>query len=187
MQGHDSTCLPCRRGQFQMCVNELINGVSRDGGFAEYATIRTEAAVPFPRDLDPAEAAPFLCAGVTVFNGIRQMKIAHGDLVAIQGLGGLGHLAVQYSRAMGYRTVAISRGEDKRVFAKKLGASEYIDTPERRYRDSASGAWRCRADRDDRAQPRSGDSIDLRVKGTRQAPGAGAGWTDPVRLDSNGA
>ncbi|KAK5187935.1 hypothetical protein LTR16_009143, partial [Cryomyces antarcticus] len=94
---------------------------------AEYCLLRTEAAVRIPSDVDPAEFAPLLCAGVTVFNGIRQMKITAGDTVAIQGLGGLGHLAIQYARKMGFRTVALSSSGDKRDFAMKLGATDYID------------------------------------------------------------
>ncbi|KAK8182097.1 chaperonin 10-like protein [Phyllosticta capitalensis] len=126
--GHDGICKACNRGFFQACDNEEVNGVTRDGGYAEYATLRTEAAVAVPEELDPAEAAPFLCAGVTVFNSIRKMNIVHGDTVAIQGLGGLGHLALQYSRKMGYKTVAISSSDSKKDFAFKLGANAYIDT-----------------------------------------------------------
>lgn len=111
-----------------MCDNEKINGVSFDGGYAEYTTLRSEAVVRVPEDMDPAEAAPLLCAGVTVFNGIRKMRVEPGALVAVQGLGGLGHLAVQYCRAMGYRTVAVSSGDDKREFAGKLGANEFVDS-----------------------------------------------------------
>lgn len=125
--GHDGTCKSCSRGMFQMCDNGLVNGVNRNGGYAEYSTLRSEAAVTIPEDVTAAEFAPLLCAGVTVFNGIRKMGITHGDTVAIQGLGGLGHLAVQYSRRMGYRTVAISSSESKRDFATKLGANDYID------------------------------------------------------------
>ncbi len=126
--GHDGTCRQCQRGQFQVCSNQVINGVTRSGGYAEYSLLRAEAAVRIPRDVDPAETAPQLCAGVTVFNGIRKLHIEQGELVAVQGLGGLGHLAVQFARAMGYRVVAISRGDDKREFAKQLGAFEYIDS-----------------------------------------------------------
>lgn len=126
--GHDGQCRACNRGLYQMCQNEAINGVSRDGGYGEYATLRTEAAVSIPKDADPASVAPLLCAGVTVFNGMRKMGVTAGDIIAIQGLGGLGHLAVQYARKMGYRTVALSRGTDKRDFAMKLGANDYIDT-----------------------------------------------------------
>lgn len=129
--GHDGHCRSCSRGDFQMCANEEINGVSRDGGYGEYAILRAEAAVRLPRDLakeDLAMWSPFLCAGVTVFNGMRRMGVAAGDVVAVQGLGGLGHLAVQFARKMGFRTVALSRGEDKRAFAMDLGAHDYIDT-----------------------------------------------------------
>ncbi|KAF2196907.1 alcohol dehydrogenase [Delitschia confertaspora ATCC 74209] len=125
---HDGVCKACNRGLYQMCEHELVNGVSRNGGYAEYCTLRTEAVVRIPADADPAEYAPLLCAGVTVFNGIRQMQITPGDTVAIQGLGGLGHLALQYSRRMGYRTVAISSSDKKKDFAMQLGATDYIDS-----------------------------------------------------------
>lgn len=125
---HDGLCKACNRGLFQMCGNALFNGVSRDGGYAEYCTLRTEATVRIPPQADPTEYAPLLCAGVTVFNGIRQMNITPGDTIAIQGLGGLGHLAVQYARKMGYRTVALSSSDSKRDFAMELGANDYIDT-----------------------------------------------------------
>jgi len=126
--GHDGTCKACNRGVYQMCDNGVVNGVSRDGGYAEYCTLRTEAAVRIPKEADPAEYAPLLCAGVTVFNGIRKMGIVQGDIVAIQGLGGLGHLAIQYARKMGYRTVAVSQSDSKKDFAFELGATDYIDT-----------------------------------------------------------
>ncbi|KAL1626474.1 hypothetical protein SLS56_006785 [Neofusicoccum ribis] len=125
--GHDGLCKQCNRGMFQMCANEAINGVTRNGGYAEYVTLRTEAAVRIPAGLDPAESAPLLCAGVTVFNAMRNMGVIAGGTVAVQGLGGLGHLAVQYSRKMGYRTVALSRDASKKDFATKLGATDYID------------------------------------------------------------
>ncbi|KAL7778120.1 hypothetical protein CFE70_004796 [Pyrenophora teres f. teres 0-1] len=102
----------------RMCENELINGVSRDGG----------SAVGIPADANPAEYAPLLCAGVTVFNGIRNMHIQQGDIVPIQGLGGLGHLALQYAGKMGYRTVALSSSADKKDFGFQLGATDYMDT-----------------------------------------------------------
>jgi D-arabinose 1-dehydrogenase-like Zn-dependent alcohol dehydrogenase len=129
--GHDGHCRSCSRGDFQLCANKQINGVTRDGGYGEYAVLRAEAAVRLPRDLageDLAQWAPMLCAGVTVFNGMRRMGVAAGDVVAVQGLGGLGHLAVQYARKMGFKTVALSRGEDKRAFAMDLGAHDYINT-----------------------------------------------------------
>ncbi|TAQ88866.1 hypothetical protein B7494_g2800 [Chlorociboria aeruginascens] len=126
--GHDDSCKQCQRGQFQMCQNAAVNGVTRDGGYAEYVLLRVEAVVRVPTDVDPAVYAPILCAGITVFNSIRKLNITAGELVAIQGLGGLGHLAVQYANMMGFRVVALSSGDKKRDFAKRLGAHEYIDT-----------------------------------------------------------
>lgn len=94
---------------------------------AEYCTLRTEAVVSVPKDADPAEVCPLLCAGVTVFNGMRRLKITPGEIVGIQGLGGLGHLAVQYASKMGYRVVALSSSASKEKFAKDLGATDYVD------------------------------------------------------------
>lgn len=122
------TCKACKRGIFQMCENEAINGITRDGGYAEYVYLRTEAVVPIPTDLDPAAIAPLLCAGVTVFNSLRKQGITPGDTVAVIGLGGLGHLALQYTSKMGYRTIAVSSGDAKREFATKLGAHEYVNS-----------------------------------------------------------
>jgi D-arabinose 1-dehydrogenase-like Zn-dependent alcohol dehydrogenase len=121
------TAATCTRGQFQFCDNKTVNGVFRDGGYAEYATLRSESGVRIPESVDAAEAAPLLCAGVTVFNSIRRMNITAGEVVAVQGLGGLGHLAIQYCRKMGFRTVALSRGTSKKKFAMELGATDYID------------------------------------------------------------
>ncbi|RFU27673.1 hypothetical protein B7463_g8669, partial [Scytalidium lignicola] len=129
--GHDNECRQCQRGQFQMCQNAAVNGVTRDGGYAEYVTLRSEAVVRVPTDVDPAAYAPILCAGITVFNSMRKMQISPGEVVAIQGLGGLGHLAVQYANRMGFKVVALSHGDSKRDFAKKLGAHEYINTGEK--------------------------------------------------------
>ncbi|KAK5456136.1 hypothetical protein LTS15_005455 [Exophiala xenobiotica] len=125
--GHDGTCKSCQRGLFQMCEKEQINGVTRDGGYAEYVTLRTEAVVSIPSDVDPAAFCPLLCAGVTVFNSLRNQNVLPGSIVAVQGLGGLGHLALQYTSKMGYKTVAISSSSDKKDFAMQLGAHEYID------------------------------------------------------------
>ncbi|KAI1491307.1 alcohol dehydrogenase [Biscogniauxia mediterranea] len=125
--GHDSACRSCARGQYQMCDNAQVNGVSFDGGYAEYALLREEAVVRVPRESDPAEVAPLLCAGVTVFNAMRKMHVEQGNLVAVQGVGGLGHLAVQYASRMGYRVAAISSGAAKADFARRLGAHTYID------------------------------------------------------------
>lgn len=126
--GQDDTCRSCRRGLMNMCDNTEVNGVSRDGGFAEYVILKANAAVRVPKEIDPAEAAPLLCAGVTTFNAIRKMDIEQGNLVAVQGLGGLGHLAVQFARNMGYQVAALSSGDDKADFAKQLGAHYYINT-----------------------------------------------------------
>ncbi|KAI0444374.1 alcohol dehydrogenase [Xylaria telfairii] len=126
--GHDNTCRSCARGQYQICDNSKVNGLSFDGGYAEYVLLREEAVVRVPKDADAAQVAPLLCAGVTTFNAMRKQHVEQGNLVAVQGLGGLGHLAVQYANKMGYRTVAISSGSSKREFARELGAHEYIDT-----------------------------------------------------------
>ncbi|KAL7948154.1 GroES-like protein [Trichoderma barbatum] len=126
--GHDGSCRQCQRGQFQMCQNQKINGITRDGGFAEYVLLRQEAIVRVPKEISPAEAAPLLCAGVTVFNGIRKLHVEQGAIVAVQGLGGLGHLAVQYANKMGYEVVVLSSGDEKASFARELGAHHYINT-----------------------------------------------------------
>jgi D-arabinose 1-dehydrogenase-like Zn-dependent alcohol dehydrogenase len=126
--GHDGTCLQCRRGDFINCTNEKITGFSFDGGYAEYMVAPVEAVAAMPDALDPAEAAPLLCAGITTFNALRHSGAGPGDLVAIQGIGGLGHLGVQFANKFGYRVVAISRGKDSEPLAKKLGAHIYIDS-----------------------------------------------------------
>jgi len=126
--GHDGTCLSCRRGDFANCENELISGISYDGGYAEYMIAPAEALAAMPQSLDAAEAAPLLCAGITTFNALRHSGAVPGDLVAVQGIGGLGHLGVQFANKFGYRTVAVGRGAENAGLAKKLGAAEYIDS-----------------------------------------------------------
>jgi D-arabinose 1-dehydrogenase-like Zn-dependent alcohol dehydrogenase len=126
--GHDFTCDACRRGDFINCQNEQITGFSYDGGYAEYIVVPAEAVAAIPDDLAAADAAPLLCAGITVFNALRNSGARAGDLVAVQGIGGLGHLGVQYARQMGFRTFAIGRGKDKEELARKLGAAHYVDT-----------------------------------------------------------
>jgi D-arabinose 1-dehydrogenase-like Zn-dependent alcohol dehydrogenase len=126
--GHCFVCDPCRRGDFINCKNEKITGVTIDGGYSEYMVIGAEAVASMPAELPADEAAPLLCAGITVFNAMRNSIARAGDLVAVQGIGGLGHLGIQYARQMGFRTVAIGRGSDKEVLARKLGAHEYIST-----------------------------------------------------------
>jgi D-arabinose 1-dehydrogenase-like Zn-dependent alcohol dehydrogenase len=126
--GHDFTCDPCRRGHFNLCQNEKITAISFDGGYAEYMIAPAEAVAALPDEIAAPEAAPLLCAGITVFNALRHSGAGPGDLVAVQGIGGLGHLGVQYARQMGFRTFAIGRGRDKEALARKLGASHYVDT-----------------------------------------------------------
>ncbi len=125
--GHDGTCPSCQRGRFVHCQNAGITGLTRDGGYQEYAVAPVNALARVPDGMDPVSAAPLLCAGVTTFNALRHTDARAGDLVAVQGLGGLGHLGVQFAAAMGFHTVAVSRGADKASFAKELGAHEYLD------------------------------------------------------------
>ncbi len=126
--GHCFVCDPCRRGDFIHCKFEKITAIHFDGGYAEYMIAPSEAVALMPDDLPADEAAPLLCAGITVYNALRNSGARGGDLVAVQGIGGLGHLGIQYARQMGFRTVAIGRGGDKQALAKKLGAHEYVDT-----------------------------------------------------------
>jgi D-arabinose 1-dehydrogenase-like Zn-dependent alcohol dehydrogenase len=126
--GHCFICDPCRRGDFILCVNEKITGIHYDGGYAEYIIVPAEAVAAMPDGIGDDEAAPLLCAGITVFNAMRNAGAGPGELVAVQGLGGLGHLGVQFARQMGFRTVAIGRGADKGQLARKLGAHVYIDS-----------------------------------------------------------
>jgi D-arabinose 1-dehydrogenase-like Zn-dependent alcohol dehydrogenase len=126
--GHCFTCNACRRGDFILCQEQKITGFSHDGGYAEYMVTPAEAVAAIPDDLPATEAAPLLCAGITVFNALRNAGARAGDLVAIQGIGGLGHLGIQYARQMGFRTFAIGRGKDKEPLARKLGATHFVDT-----------------------------------------------------------
>jgi len=126
--GHCFQCDPCRRGDFVLCQFGKITAITFDGGYEESVVVPAEAVAAMPDDLPAAEAAPLLCAGITVFNSLRNSGARSGDLVAVQGIGGLGHLGIQYARQMGFRTVAIGRGKDKQPLAEKLGAHEYVDT-----------------------------------------------------------
>ena len=126
--GHCFTCVPCRRGDFVNCQNEKITAITHDGGYSEYMISPAEAVAAIPDDLPAADAAPLLCAGITVYNALRNSGARAGDLVAIQGIGGLGHLGIQYAKQMGFRTFAIGRGKDKEALARKLGATHYVDT-----------------------------------------------------------
>ena len=125
--GHCFVCEQCRRGDFAMCINRKVTGIDFDGGYAEYMIAPITSLAAIPDDLPPEEAGPFMCAGVTVFNAMRNSGARAGDLVAVHGIGGLGHLGIQYARQMGFETVAINRGNDKEALARKLGAHHYID------------------------------------------------------------
>jgi D-arabinose 1-dehydrogenase-like Zn-dependent alcohol dehydrogenase len=126
--GHDFVCDSCRRGDFILCDNQKVTGIHFDGGYAEYMIAPAEAVALMPEELPADQAAPLLCAGVTTYNPLRNIGARAGDLVAVQGIGGLGHLGIQYAQRMGFRTVAIGRNKDKEPLAKKLGAHAYIDT-----------------------------------------------------------
>ena len=126
--GHCFECTACRKGLFINCEKAQVCGISYDGGYAEYVVVPQAAVARMPAELDPADAAPILCAGITTYNALRNSGARAGDTVAVQGIGGLGHLGVQYAAKMGFRTIAISRGADKEALARQLGAHEYVDT-----------------------------------------------------------
>jgi D-arabinose 1-dehydrogenase-like Zn-dependent alcohol dehydrogenase len=126
--GHCKVCESCRRGDFMTCNQMQTPGISYDGGYADYVVVPIEALALIPEELSAVEAAPLMCAGITTFNSLRNSGAIAGNTVAILGIGGLGHLAIQYAVKMGFRTVAIARGKDKEVMAKKLGAHHYIDS-----------------------------------------------------------
>jgi D-arabinose 1-dehydrogenase-like Zn-dependent alcohol dehydrogenase len=126
--GHCNYCNPCRRGDFILCQNQQISGIDYDGGYADYVVAPANAIALIPDDLGNVDAAPLLCAGITTFNALRNSGARAGDTVVILGIGGLGHLAVQYAAKSGYRTVAVARGQDKGPLAKQLGAHIYIDS-----------------------------------------------------------
>jgi D-arabinose 1-dehydrogenase-like Zn-dependent alcohol dehydrogenase len=126
--GYCGRCNPCRRGDFFACVTGQITGITLDGGYAEYMIAPASAVALMPAELPPVEAAPLMCAGLTTFNALRNSGARPGDVVAVLGLGGLGHLGVQYAAKMGFHTVGIARGKDKEPLARQLGASVYIDS-----------------------------------------------------------
>ncbi|MGA3053378.1 MAG: alcohol dehydrogenase [Candidatus Korobacteraceae bacterium] len=126
--GQDNTCRECRRGDFRNCRNVKVCGISYDGGYQEYMVAPVEALVPIPETLTDVEAAPLLCAGITTYNALRHSGALPGDLVAVQGIGGLGHLGIQFAQKFGYKVAAIGRGPENAALAKKLGASVYIDS-----------------------------------------------------------
>jgi len=126
--GEDGVCEPCRRGDMVNCRNPVIPGITTDGGYAEVMIAESRGLAAIPDDLTSVEAAPLLCAGITTYNALRNAGVRGGDLVAVQGIGGLGHLGIQFARRMGFRTVAIGRGREKEELAKDLGAHVYVDT-----------------------------------------------------------
>jgi D-arabinose 1-dehydrogenase-like Zn-dependent alcohol dehydrogenase len=126
--GHDNTCRECRRGDFINCRNAKVSGISYDGGYQEFMIAPVEALVAIPDKLNDVEAAPLLCAGVTTYNSLRHSGALPGDLVAVQGIGGLGHLGIQFASKFGYRVAAIGRGPENETLAKELGATVYIDS-----------------------------------------------------------
>jgi propanol-preferring alcohol dehydrogenase len=126
--GEDGVCEPCRRGDIVNCQNPVISGVTADGGYAEVMIAEARGIASIPDMLSSAEAAPLLCAGITTYNALRNAGLRGGDLVAVQGIGGLGHLGVQFARHLGFHTVAIGRGREKEELAKDLGAHVYVDT-----------------------------------------------------------
>jgi len=126
--GQDGTCLACRRGDFVNCASAIVYGISYDGGYQEFMVAPVEALAHMPESLDAAEAAPLMCAGITTFNALRHASALPSDLVAVQGIGGLGHLGVQFAKKSGYRVAAIGRGPENAALAKKLGADIYVDS-----------------------------------------------------------
>jgi len=126
--GYDGLCQACQRGDFFACASGQVTGATSDGGYAEYMLAQVSALARIPVELTAVEAAPLMCAGLTTYNGLRRSGARAGDLVAVLGIGGLGHLAVQYAAKMGFRTVAIARGKDKGPLATRLGAHHYIDS-----------------------------------------------------------
>lgn len=126
--GHDGICRECRRGDFRNCRNQQIAGISYDGGYQEYMVAPAEALVSIPDGISDVDAAPLLCAGITTYNALRHAGALPGDLVAVQGIGGLGHLGIQFANKFGYRVVAVGRGSENERLAKKLGANLYIDS-----------------------------------------------------------
>src|SRR5262249_21604098 len=126
--GHCGRCEPCRRGDMVACQNPMIPGLTYDGGYADYIVAPADALAAVPNGLQSADAAPLLCAGITTFNALRNAGARPPAVVAVLGMGGLGHLGLQFAARMGFETVAIARGAEKEQFARQLGARHYIDS-----------------------------------------------------------
>jgi D-arabinose 1-dehydrogenase-like Zn-dependent alcohol dehydrogenase len=126
--GQDNTCPSCRRGDFRNCRSGKVTGISYDGGYQQYMVAPIEAVAAMPESLNPVEAAPLMCAGITTYNSLRHSGAMPGDLVAVLGVGGLGHLGIQFANKFGYKVAAVGRGPENAALAKKLGAHVYIDS-----------------------------------------------------------
>src|SRR6266478_4049152 len=160
--GEDGVCEPCRRGDIVNCQNPVIPGVTVDGGYAEVIIAEARGIASIPDELSSTEAAPLLCAGITTYNALRNAGLRGGDLVAVHGIGGLGHLGIQFARHMGFRTVAIGRGGEKEKLAKELGAHVYVDTA---VEDAAAALQRLGGARAVLATAPSGDAMGPLVSG----------------------
>jgi propanol-preferring alcohol dehydrogenase len=160
--GEDGTCEPCRRGDIVNCQNAVTPGVTVDGGYAEVMIAEARGIASIPNELTSVNAAPLLCAGITTYNALRNAGLRGGDLVAVQGIGGLGHLGIQFARHMGFRTVAIGRGGAKEKLAKDLGAHVYVDTA---VEDAAAALQRLGGARAVLATAPSGDAMGPLVSG----------------------
>ena len=160
--GEDGTCEPCRRGDIVNCQNAVTPGVTVDGGYAEVMIAEARGIASIPDELTSVDAAPLLCAGITTYNALRNAGLRGGDLVAVQGIGGLGHLGIQFARHMGFRTVAIGRGGEKEKLAKDLGAHVYVDTA---VEDAAAALQRLGGARAILATAPSGDAMGPLVSG----------------------
>jgi D-arabinose 1-dehydrogenase-like Zn-dependent alcohol dehydrogenase len=154
--GEDGVCEPCRRGDMVNCQHPVVSGVTVDGGYAEVMIAEARGIASIPDELTSVEAAPLLCAGITTYNALRNAGLRGGDLVAVQGIGGLGHLGIQFVRHMGFHTVAIGRGRDKEKLAKDLGAHIYVDTA---VEDAAAALQRMGGARAILATAPSGDAM----------------------------
>jgi propanol-preferring alcohol dehydrogenase len=160
--GEDGVCEPCRRGDIVNCQNPVTLGVTVDGGYAEVMIAEARGIASIPDELSSAEAAPLLCAGITTYNALRNAGLRGGDLVGVQGIGGLGHLGIQFARRMGFHTVAIGRGREKEKLARDLGAHVYIDTA---IEDAAAVLQRLGGARAILATGTSGDAMGRLVSG----------------------
>jgi D-arabinose 1-dehydrogenase-like Zn-dependent alcohol dehydrogenase len=181
--GEDGVCEPCRRGDMVNCEHPVTSGVNVDGGYAEVMIAEARGIASIPDELSSAEAAPLLCAGVTTYNALRNAGLRAGDLIAVQGIGGLGHLGVQFARRMGFRTVAIGRGREKEKLAKDLGAHLYIDAGGD---DAGAALQRMGGARAILATGTSGDAMGRLVAGlaTRGKLIVVGGAQDPIPLNS---